>query len=106
MDEITIYHNPRCSKGRSACQLVAEHGVAARIINYLETPPDIDELRALLAKLGVPAADLVRRGEAVFKENYAGKTPSEDSWFATNRAEGGPGIDSSALAATTPVSGA
>ena len=82
MDEITIYHNPRCSKSRSACQLVAEHGVAARIINYLETPPDIDELRALLAKLGVPAADLVRRGEAVYKENYAGKTLSEDEWLA------------------------
>lgn len=82
MDEITIYHNPRCSKSRSACQIVAERGVTARIINYLETPPGIDELRALLAKLGVPAADLVRRGEAVFKENYAGKTLSEDDWLA------------------------
>ena len=82
MDEITIYHNPRCSKSRSACQIVAERGVAARVINYLETPPSIDELRALLAKLGIPAAELVRRGEAVFKENYAGKTLSEDDWLA------------------------
>ena len=82
MDEITIYHNPRCSKSRSACQIVAEHGVAARIINYLDTPPNIDELRALLAKLGIPASELVRRGEVVFKEHYAGKMLSEDDWLA------------------------
>lgn len=82
MDEVTLYHNPRCSKSRSACQIVVERGIDARIINYLETPPDIAELRGLLVKLGIPAADLVRRGEAVFKEHYAGKTLSEDDWLA------------------------
>lgn len=82
MDDITIYHNPRCSKSRSACQIVAERGIPATVINYLETPPDIDELRSLLAKLGMPASELVRRGEAVFKENYAGKTLGEDDWLA------------------------
>lgn len=82
MDKLTIYHNPRCSKSRSACQIIAEHGVAATVINYLETPPGVDELRALLVKLGIPAADLVRRGETVFKENYAGKVLGEDDWLA------------------------
>ena len=78
---VTIYHNARCSKSRTACQLVAERGVPAEIVNYLDTPPDRETLRALLAKLGLPAADLVRRGEAVFKEHYAGRTLSEDEWL-------------------------
>ncbi len=78
---VLIYHNARCSKSRTACQLVAERGVPAEIVNYLDTPPDRETLRALLAKLGLPAADLVRRGEAVFKEHYAGRTLSEDEWL-------------------------
>lgn len=82
MDDITIYHNPRCSKSRSACELIAARGVKATIINYLTTPPSVAELRALLKKLHMSAADLVRRGEAEFKQNYAGLELSEDEWLA------------------------
>lgn len=78
---VRIYHNARCSKSRSACTLLAEHGVTTEIINYLETPPDKDELRALLAKLGLPAREIVRSGEAVFKEHYAGRELSEEEWL-------------------------
>jgi arsenate reductase len=78
---VRIYHNRRCSKSRAACQLVAQSGVPAEIIDYLETPPKRDELRLLLRQLGLPAAGLVRRGEAVFREFYAGRTLSEDEWL-------------------------
>jgi len=78
---VRIYHNKRCSKSRATCQLVAERGIAAEIIDYLSTPPSKDELRSLLDKLGMPAAALVRRGEAVFKEHYAGRSLSEDEWL-------------------------
>ena len=78
---VIIYHNARCSKSRAACQLIAERGVPATVINYLDTPPSRDELRALLAKLGMAAADLVRRSEPAYQDLYAGRTLSEDEWI-------------------------
>lgn len=78
---IVIYHNPRCSKSRSACELIAARGLAAAVIDYLKTPPQHDELRGLLKKLGMKPEELVRRGEAVFKENYAGRTLSDEQWL-------------------------
>ena len=76
-----IYHNPRCSKSRSACALIAENGIAAEVVEYLKTPPSRDELRALLKKLGMQPAELVRQGEAEFKAHYAGRTLTDEEWL-------------------------
>ena len=81
MTHVTIYHNPRCSKSRAACALIAESGVDAEVIDYLTTPPTRAELRILLAKLGMRASEIVRRGEAVFKENYQGRELSDEQWL-------------------------
>lgn len=78
---LRIYHNARCSKSRSACAIVAERGIEAEIVNYLDTPPSKEELRALLAKLGMTPRELVRSGEAVFKEHYAGRELSDEQWL-------------------------
>ncbi len=79
--EVVVYHNARCSKSRSACELLAARGIKARIINYLENPPTREELRELVKKLGMKPAELVRRGEEVFRQNYAGKELSDDEWL-------------------------
>ncbi len=78
---LRIYHNAHCSKSRAACALIAETGHAVEIVNYLETPPGKEELRGLLRKLGMKPAELVRRGEAVFKELYAGRELSDNEWL-------------------------
>jgi len=78
---LRIYHNPRCSKSRSACALIAENGLAAEVVEYLRTPPTREELRALLKKLGMKPAALVRQGEAVFKEHYTGRTLTDEEWL-------------------------
>lgn len=65
---ITLYHNPRCSKSRQALALLEEKGQTIEIVRYLETPPDADTLEALLTTLGVSARDLLRKGEAEYKE--------------------------------------
>lgn len=62
---VTIYHNPRCSKSRQTLELVREQGVEPEIVEYLDTPPSAAELKAILAKLGKSAADIVRKKEAV-----------------------------------------
>ena len=77
-DPVRIYHNARCSKSRGACELIAEMSVEAEIVNYLETPPTREELRDLLRKLGMKPSGLLRRGEPVFVERYAGRNLSEE----------------------------
>lgn len=81
MDKITIYHNNRCSKSRSACKILEEKGVAHQVRYYLDEAPSRVELKDLLKKLNMPAFDLIRKNEAVFKENYKGKDLSEEEWI-------------------------
>jgi len=65
---LKIYHNPRCSKSRATLQLLQDRGLDPEIVLYLETPPDRDELAAILAKLGRSPRQLMRRGEAEYGE--------------------------------------
>lgn len=66
---VSIYHNPRCSKSRQTLALLQENGVEPAITLYLETPPDAATITAIIAKLGLASArDLMRKGEAVYKE--------------------------------------
>ncbi len=75
---ITLYHNPRCSKSRDALSLLRAKGVEPEVILYLETPPSAKTLKALLAKLGMSARDLLRKGEDTYKElNLADEKLSE-----------------------------
>ncbi|PJI49348.1 MAG: arsenate reductase (glutaredoxin) [Pseudomonas sp.] len=68
MSQISIFHNPRCSKSRGALELLEERGIQPEIIRYLETPPSAAELKALLGKLGISARQLLRSGEDEYQE--------------------------------------
>ena len=61
MAVVTIYHNPRCTKSRQAMSVADELGAEVDVVRYLDTPPDAATLRAIIAKLEDPPADLVRR---------------------------------------------
>lgn len=76
-----IYHNPRCRKSRETLQIIEEAGVKVEIVKYLEAIPTAAELKDLLGKLEIPAEKLLRKGEAIFKENFKGKNLSEDEWI-------------------------
>jgi arsenate reductase len=58
---MTLYHNPRCSKSRSALQLLEDRGLSPTILRYLETPLSADQLQALLDKLGIRARSYCAR---------------------------------------------
>ena len=77
-----IYHNARCSKSRNSCNLLTESGAEFEIVEYLKTPLTKKELKGLLVKLNIPAKELIRKGEKIFKENYKGKDLSEKEWIA------------------------
>ena len=78
MSEVTLYHNPRCSKSRQTLALLEERGIEPDVIEYLKTPPDAETITGLLDKLGIRAIELIRRGEAPFTElALAGKEADE-----------------------------
>lgn len=82
MAQIQIYHNPRCRKSREALAILEENQADFEIIEYLKDTPSEAELKAVLKKLGIPAQELLRKGEDVYKEQYKGKELSEDEWIA------------------------
>src|SRR5689334_21490140 len=48
VDDIELWHNPRCSKSRAAHELLGDRATTRR---YLEDPPSRAELEAVLVKL-------------------------------------------------------
>ena len=64
---VTIYHNPRCSKSRQTLQLLTDHGITPKIIEYLKTPPSKEELEQILKMLGVEPRQLMRKQEQEYK---------------------------------------
>ncbi len=64
----TLYHNTRCSKSRGALELLQARGIEPDVVYYLETPPSPAQLRELLRMLGIPARDLLRKGEDAYRE--------------------------------------
>lgn len=73
---ITIYHNNRCSKSRSGLEILKNSGQEFEIINYIESVPDSAELKKIINLLNINPIDLIRKSEAIWKENYKGKTLS------------------------------
>ena len=63
MAKTVIYHNPRCTKSRQTLALLREQDIEPEVIEYLKDPPDEKTIRAILNKLGIPAAELIRRKE-------------------------------------------
>ena len=78
---LKIYHNPRCRKSRETLQLMKDHGETIEIIEYLKDTPGTEELKSVLKKLDLKPADIIRKGEAVFKENFKGKDYSDEEWL-------------------------
>jgi len=77
-----IYHNPRCSKSRQTLQLITDAGIKPQVIEYLKNTPTVEELTEIVAKLGIKPYQLLRKGEADFKENFKGKELSDAQWVA------------------------
>jgi len=61
--DLVVYHNPRCSKSRGALEILADRGVHAEVVEYLDDPPDRTALEELLDRLDEPPAALVRHDD-------------------------------------------
>ena len=78
MAKPTIYHNPRCSKSRATLELLKDNGHEPEIVEYLKTPPSVETIRTLLQQLDKQPLDVMRKGEAVFKEMGLGDASTSD----------------------------
>ena len=76
---IKIFHNPRCSKSRQTLQLLTDNNVQVEIIEYLKQAPSKAELESVLTLLGLSPRQLMRKGEAIYKElNLADDSLSDE----------------------------
>lgn len=65
---LKIYHNPRCSKSRQTLSLIHAAGVEPEVVEYLQSPPTAAELDRILKLLDLEPRELMRKGEAIYKE--------------------------------------
>ncbi|HZH28853.1 MAG TPA: arsenate reductase (glutaredoxin) [Azospirillaceae bacterium] len=66
--DVTIYHNPACGTSRNTLGLIRNAGIEPRVVEYLKTPPTRGELVGLLARMGIPVRDLLRRKGTPYEE--------------------------------------
>lgn len=66
MPESILYHNPSCSKSRTALELLQARKISPRIVHYLTEPLTMDEIELVLLRLGVQPREMMRRQELEF----------------------------------------
>jgi arsenate reductase len=77
-DRITVYEKPTCTKCREADRLLRESGIDFEKVNYYIEPIGEEKLRELIGKMGIPARELLRTSEAIYKELDLGKRELSD----------------------------
>jgi len=82
MVNITIWHNPRCSKSRVTLGLLQEKGIDPVQVKYLEKPPTSAEITAALIALKIPPFELIRRNEPAFKQLKLSKESTDNELIA------------------------
>lgn len=68
MSDVTIYHNPDCGTSRNVLALIRNTGEEPTVIEYLKTPPDRATLKQLIAAMGVPVREVLRRKGTPYDE--------------------------------------
>ena len=75
---IKIYHNSRCQKSRLGVKFLEKNKLDFEIINYINDPLSMDEIKFLLKKLKIKPIELIRKNELIWKTNYKNKKLSDE----------------------------
>jgi len=65
---VKIYHNPKCGTSRNTLALIRNSGVEPEVVLYLETPPLKEQLKKLIADMGIPVRDVLRQKGTPYEE--------------------------------------
>jgi arsenate reductase len=66
--QLTIWHNPRCTKSRETLALLQARGLQPAVRLYLVDAPSEAEIVAVRNALGVTADAMMRKGEKMFRQ--------------------------------------
>jgi arsenate reductase (glutaredoxin) len=80
-EQITIWHKSNCAKSCEVMTVLKKEGVKPTIFEYLVTPPTEEQVKEILSLLGIPAAELIRKKEPIYKEQFADKKMTEAKWI-------------------------
>ncbi len=80
--EVTIYHNPRCSKSRETLALLQANGIEPTVVEYLKQAPSEAQIRELLTQLGLEPRQLMRTKEAEYQALGLAQTHDSDALIA------------------------
>jgi len=58
--DVVIYHNPACGTSRNTLALLRDKGLDPTVVEYLKTGWTREQLERLLARMGVPAREILR----------------------------------------------
>jgi len=75
---VKIFHNPKCSTSRNTLALIRNSGVDPEVVLYLETPPSKEQLKKLIADMGIPVRDVLRQKGTPYEELDLGNTKWSD----------------------------
>ena len=78
MNNVIVWHNPRCSKSRNTVALLEEKGIEMTVVKYLETPPNKEEISNILKMLNMSARELMRTKEDIYKTLNLQEESSEE----------------------------
>lgn len=67
MSKITFYQKPTCTTCRQVHQVLKDAGVDFDAVNYYIDPIPKAKLKELLKKMGIPARELLRTKEEIYK---------------------------------------
>ena len=68
-----IYHNPRCRKSREALKYLQDKQYDFEVRDYIKNLLSIEEIEELIESLNIKPLELVRKNEAIWKENFKNK---------------------------------
>lgn len=81
---VIIYHNPRCSKSRQTLKILNDRpDCDTQVVEYLKTPPSVQELKEILKMLAMSPRALIRTNEKPYQqENLGSSDLSSDELIA------------------------
>lgn len=79
MPRIILYQKPTCTTCRQVHAALQESGIDFSSVDYYLDPVSKSKLKELLKKIGIPAAELLRKKEDIYKKlKLAEKNLTED----------------------------
>jgi arsenate reductase len=65
---VTIWHNPKCGTSRKVLEMIRAKGIEPAIVDYVNSPPSVAEIKSVLKEMAARPRDLLRRRGTPYDE--------------------------------------